>query len=74
MADCYLVNVKNSVFRNLRFHLRSDGDKEKFLNDVIGYCSKLLADPSEPKVRRQRRVPERRDRDVRNGRRFVTRR
>lgn len=65
MADCYLVNVKNSVFRNLRFHLRSDGDKEKFLNDVIGYCSKLLADPNEPKVRRQR---------VRNGGRFVTRR
>ena len=64
-ASCYLTNVKNSVFRNLRWELRSSGDKEKFLGQVIIYCNKLLADPEEPRVKRRR---------VRNGSEIVTRR
>lgn len=62
--SCYLENVKRSIFRNLRLQLRSAGNKEKFLNQVIDYCEKLLADPEEPKVKRIR---------VKNGGNYVTR-
>jgi hypothetical protein len=61
--SCYLENVKRSIFRNLR-HQMKNGNKEKFLNQVINYCEKLLADPEEPKIKRVR---------VKNGGKYVTR-
>ncbi len=51
--SCYLVNVKNSVHRNLR-HYVQHGTKEVFLTQVIEYCERLLNDPDEPKIRRTR--------------------
>jgi hypothetical protein len=49
----YLVNVKNTIFRNLRWHMSDGGDKEDLLRKVILYCEKLLNDPAEPKVRKR---------------------
>lgn len=62
----YLENVKKSIFRNLRWHIKEyPGDKEKWLKKVIKFCEKLLADENEPREPRKR---------IRAGKKFYTRR
>jgi hypothetical protein len=61
--DCYIINVKNSIFSNLRMFIKHGEDKEYFLKYVIDYCQKLLADPKEPKEPRKR---------IRAGKRYYT--
>jgi hypothetical protein len=63
--ECYIANVKNAIFRNLRWFIDHGEDKEFFLEKVMAYCEKLQADPEEPRVPRKR---------IRSGNKYTTKR